>query len=54
MAPAGLLLASERLLPSSQGMRLAYEGGRRIVTDGPFVESEELIRPLFDVPDARP
>jgi len=43
MVQAGVLLASEGLQPTSQGMRIRYAGGTRIVTDGPFAESKELI-----------
>lgn len=43
MTRAGVLLASEGLQPSSKGTRIQYSGGRRIVTDGPFAETRELI-----------
>jgi hypothetical protein len=44
MTQAGVLLASERLLPSARGAaRLAITKGRRTVVDGPFAESKELI-----------
>jgi hypothetical protein len=43
MTKKGVLLTTVAIGPSSQGVRLRYEGGRRSMTDGPFVESKELI-----------
>ncbi len=43
MAQAGVLLAAEGLLPSSKGFRIKSSGGKLTVTDGPFVETKELI-----------
>ncbi len=43
MARAGVFVAAEALQPSSGSLRLAYIGGKRHVTDGPFTESKELI-----------
>ena len=40
---AGLLLAGEGLRPSSKGKRVKFGDGKRIVTDGPFAETKELI-----------
>jgi hypothetical protein len=40
---AGVMLAGEGLQPSSKGVRVRFEGGERIVTDGPFAETKELI-----------
>ena len=40
---AGVMLAAEGLQPSSKGKRVSFLGDRRIVTDGPFAESKELI-----------
>jgi hypothetical protein len=40
---AGLLLNTGGLMPSSHGARVRASGGRLIVTDGPFIESKELI-----------
>jgi hypothetical protein len=40
---AGALLAAERLQPSSNGVRVRYAKGKFTVTDGPFVETKELI-----------
>ena len=43
LAKAGMLLAGEGLQPSSKGARVRFDGARRIVTDGPFAETKELI-----------
>jgi hypothetical protein len=43
MAKAGILLASDGLQPSSQGMRISCVAGKRTVIDGPFAETKELI-----------
>lgn len=43
MRRAGVLLAREAMLPSAQGQRLRFQGGRTTVLDGPFAESKELM-----------
>jgi hypothetical protein len=43
MTKAGVLLATEGCLPSSQGARVRLSDGRFILTDGPFTEAKELI-----------
>lgn len=40
---AGIMLAGEGLHPSSKGVRVRFRGKERIVTDGPFPETKELI-----------
>lgn len=40
---AGVLLAGEGLKPSSAGVRVRCAGTERVVTDGPFAETRELI-----------
>jgi hypothetical protein len=40
---AGVMLAGEGLQASSKGARVRFSGAKRIVTDGPFAESKELI-----------
>lgn len=40
---AGIMLDGEGLHPSSKGKRVKFSGGNRIVTDGPFAETRELI-----------
>ena len=43
LVKAGVLLAAEGLHPSSKGKRVRFSDGKRIVTDGPFAETKELI-----------
>jgi hypothetical protein len=43
LARAGVLVAGEGLHPSSKGARVKFVGDRRIVTDGPFAETKELV-----------
>src|ERR671932_693727 len=43
LARAGVMLAGEGLQPSSKGARVRFEGDKRIVTDGPFAETKELV-----------
>ena len=40
---AGVMLTADGLRPSSQGTRVKFSGEQRIVTDGPFAETKELI-----------
>ncbi len=40
---AGVMLAGEGLHPTSKGVRVRFDGAKRIVTDGPFTEAKELI-----------
>jgi hypothetical protein len=40
---AGILLAGEGLHPSSKGARVRFSGDTRMVVDGPFAETKELI-----------
>ena len=40
---AGVLLALDGLHPPSMGARVAFQGGRPQVTDGPFPEAKEVI-----------
>ena len=40
---AGIMQAGEGLQPSSKGARVRFVGERRIVTDGPFPETNHLI-----------
>jgi len=42
-AKAGILLAAEGLTASSKGTRVKFSGDQRIVIDGPFAETKELI-----------
>jgi hypothetical protein len=43
MKAAGVLLTEEGLHPTSKGARIRMSGGKRIVTDGPFIETKEVI-----------
>ena len=43
LVKAGVMLAGEGLHPSSKGARVRFSGSKRIVTDGPFTETKELI-----------
>ena len=43
LVKAGVMLAGEGLHPSSNGKRVKFSGSNRIVTDGPFAETRELI-----------
>ena len=40
---AGIMLAGDGLKPSAQGKRVAFDGGKRRVIDGPFAETRELV-----------
>jgi hypothetical protein len=43
LVKAGVLLAAGGLQPSSKGKRVRFSGEKRIVMDGPFSETKELI-----------
>jgi hypothetical protein len=43
MVKAGVMLDGNGLQPSSKGARIRFSGKDRIVTDGPFTETKELI-----------
>jgi hypothetical protein len=43
LVKAGIMLAGEGLHPSSKGVRVKFSGPNRVVTDGPFPETKELI-----------
>src|SRR5688572_19133442 len=43
LVKAGVMLAGEGLHPSSKGKRVKFSGRERIVTDGPFAETRELV-----------
>lgn len=40
---AGMMVAGDGLQPSSKGVRVRFSGKDRTVTDGPFVETKELV-----------
>ena len=43
LVEAGILVAGEGLQPSANGKRVAFDGPRRTVVDGPFAATRELI-----------
>ena len=43
LVKAGIMQAGEGLHPSSTGARVKFAGDKRIVTDGPFAETKELV-----------
>jgi hypothetical protein len=43
LVAAGVMLAGDGLKPSCAGKRVAFDGARRTVTDGPFAETRELV-----------
>jgi len=43
LVKAGVMLAGEGLPPTSKGVRVKFSGAQRIVTDGPFSETKELL-----------
>ena len=43
LVKAGVLLAAEGLTASSKGARVKFSGDKRLVTDGPFAETKEVI-----------
>jgi hypothetical protein len=52
MHKAGVLVASEGLNPNGKGARIEVVNGERVVVDGPFAESKELVGGFYiiDVP----
>jgi hypothetical protein len=40
---AGVLIDLSGLQPTSQGARIQYSGDKRVVIDGPFAETKEII-----------
>lgn len=43
LVDAGVMLAGDGLHPSAKGKRVKFTGAERLVTDGPFAETRELI-----------
>ena len=57
LVKAGVLLTYEGLHPSSKGARVHFSGKNRIVIDGPFAETKELVagfRSCRSSPSKRP
>lgn len=40
---AGIMLGGDGLKPSREGKRIAFDGAGRMVIDGPFAETRELV-----------
>ncbi|MDR7091588.1 YciI family protein [Cellvibrio fibrivorans] len=43
LVKAGIMESGDGLKPSSQGLRVRFSGDKRVVTTGPFTETNELI-----------
>ena len=43
LVKAGIMTAGDGLKPSSAGKRVKFSGSQRLVTDGPFAETKELV-----------
>lgn len=43
LVKAGIMKGGDGLQPSSKAKRVGFEGGRRMVIDGPFTETKELV-----------
>ena len=43
LVKAGVMLAGEGLKPTSAAKRVKFDGQKRLVTDGPFAETKELL-----------
>lgn len=43
LVKAGIMESGDGLKPSSQGLRVRFNGDKRVVTSGPFTETNELI-----------
>ncbi len=43
LVQAGVMVGGEGLHPSSKGVRVKFSGSRRIVTNGPFAGTNELV-----------
>ena len=43
LVKAGVMLAGDGLKPTSAGKRVRFDGSDRVVLDGPFAETKELV-----------
>ncbi len=43
LVDAGIMLAGDGLKPTSQAKRVVFDGADRMVVDGPFAETKELV-----------
>jgi len=53
LVKAGVFVAAAGLKPSAQSKRIAFDGAKRTVIDGPFAEARELVAgfSIWDVKD---
>lgn len=53
LVSAGITMSGDGLKPSSKGKRVAFDGSKRTVIDGPFAETGELVAGywIWDVKD---
>ena len=52
ISEAGKMVASERLRPDTEGVRVRMKAGQRQIVDGPFTETKEAIGGFYLI-DAR-
>ena len=43
LVKAGVMLAGEGLRPTSEAVKVRFDGGERTVIDGPFTEAKEIV-----------
>ena len=43
LVEAGVMMGGDGLQPSSKGKRVAFDGDKRAVIDGPFAETKEIV-----------
>ncbi len=43
LVKAGVMLAGDGLRPTSEGVKVRFQGGERTVIDGPFTEAKEIV-----------
>ena len=43
LVEAGVMMGGDGLQPSSKGKRVAFDGDKRAVIDGPFTETKEIV-----------
>jgi len=48
LVEAGIMTSGAGLKPSSAGRRVQFDGPQRVVTDGPFTETKELVAGLWE------
>jgi len=48
LVEAGIMTSGAGLKPTSTGKRVKFDGPQRVVTDGPFTETKELVAGLWE------